>query len=72
MISIIVLLITKKIELTTNLGIILLVFFGYALIGFLEKLITSLTCPLDIVFNSPLLASICVLLIEIHLKILDM
>lgn len=32
----VILLITKKIELTTNLKIILLVFIGYALIGFLD------------------------------------
>lgn len=31
-----VLLLTKKIHMTSNLGIILLVFFGYALIGFLD------------------------------------
>lgn len=30
------LLVTKKIEMTANLGIILLVFFGYAMIGFLD------------------------------------
>ena len=34
--AIFLLLITKKIEMTANLGIILLVFFGYALIGFLD------------------------------------
>lgn len=34
--TITVLLITKKLEMTSNLGIILLVFFGYALIGFLD------------------------------------
>ena len=34
--AIFLLLITKKIQMTSNLGIILLVFFGYALIGFLD------------------------------------
>lgn len=34
--TIFLLLITNRIEMTTNLGIILLVFFGYALIGFLD------------------------------------
>ena len=34
--AIFLLLATKKIEMTANLGIILLVFFGYALIGFLD------------------------------------
>ena len=35
-----ILLITNKIELTTNLGIILLVFLGYALIGFLDDFLS--------------------------------
>ena len=38
--TIFLLLITNKIEMTSNLGIILLVFFGYALIGFLDDFLS--------------------------------